>query len=133
MSLGADTPYPWCQLCKRWMDESSSLRLKYDAVDTDQVRNLAADLVASQYEHLLEMDQPVEGKDKGLDISVYGCPGCGTAHVMDVRWYRATPDTEHSEVEQMLESAAGTQVVSRLKVPAEIHTHIARLADRAAA
>jgi len=133
MSLDGELPFPWCHSCRRWMDDASTLRLRYDGTDTEQVRGLAADLVDGIYEPLLSLDEPVKAKARGLSISVFGCPCCDAPRVMDIRWYRSEPDEQHSETERMLESAAGTQVVTQLKVPAVVQQHIQQMENRKAA
>ena len=115
------------------MNDTDSVRLRYDAVDTEEVRALADDLVDGRYDGLMTLCDPVNSKDKGLDVSVYSCPRCGTAPVLDVRWFRPFPDPGRTATEQWLDSAAGVQVVSRLKVSTEVPAHISRIAGRKAA
>lgn len=133
MCRGAATPFPYCHSCRRWMQDAATLRLKYQPESLEQVRQLATELVAEQYESLLQLDEPVEPDAKGLEVSVFACEGCGARHVMDLRWYREKPDADRTETEQLLESAAGIGVVSGLKIPCEVQEHLASLAERRAA
>jgi hypothetical protein len=133
MSKGAATPYPYCQECRRWMQDETTIRLKYDPPSTEDARTLASDLVAGEYKPLLTIDQPLEPKEKGLELSVYGCEGNCGHHVLDAIWHRTTPDPTKDEVERMLESRTGTKLVSGLKIPAEIQTHVVNLAKKKAA
>jgi hypothetical protein len=107
--------------------------LRYEAVDADEVRALANDLVNGDYEPLTTLSDAVKSKDKGLDVKVYSCPKCRKAHALDVRWYRPNPDPDQTATEQLLDSAAGVRVVSRLKVSEEVPAHISQIAGRKAA
>lgn len=133
MCRGAATPFPYCHHCHRWMQDSTTLRLHYQPESLEQVQQLAADVVAERYDALLQLDQPVEPDDRGLEVSVFACDRCRARSVMNLRWYRATPDPNRTATEQLLESAAGIGVVSSLEVPRDVQTHVAELADRRAA
>ncbi len=132
-TLGSESSFPYCQKCNRWMTDAVAARLRYDAVDAEDVRALARDLVEGEYNGLITLSDPVKLKDKGLDVKVFSCPTCKESHALDVRWFRPTPDPDQTPTEQMLDSAAGVQVVSRLKVPEEVPAHISTIASRKAA
>jgi hypothetical protein len=133
MSIGGATPYPYCQECRRWMQDEATLRLHYDPPGTEDARRLAADLVAGQYEPLYALDQPLDDKAKGLNVSVYSCEACNSQHVLEAVWFRPTPDPDKNDTEQLLESGTGRKLVGSLIVPAEVQQHIARLEQAKAA
>lgn len=133
MTLGGDSSFPYCQTCKCWMSDAETARLHYDVVDAKEVRALATDLVAGEYAGLLALSDSVKPREKGLDVKVFSCPKCKVAHVLDVRWFRTAPDPERTATEQLLDSTAGIQVVSHLKVTEEIPAHISTVANRKAA
>ncbi len=133
MTLGGESSFPYCQNCNRWMSDAEAVRLRYDAVDVEEVQALASDLVEGEYEGLITLSDPVKPKDKGLDVKVFSCPKCKEAHVLDVRWFQPSSDPEQTPTEQLLYSAAGVQVVSHLKVSEEVPAHISQVAGPKAA
>ncbi len=133
LCLDGVSPFPWCHSCRCWMHDAATLRLNYQPESVEDVRRLAAELVEEDYDALLQLDEPVKPKAKGLEISVFRCGRCGASHVMNLRWYRATPDPDKSETERLLESAAGIAVVTGLQIPQQVQTHMTRLAERRAA
>lgn len=133
MCMGATIPFPYCRPCRRWMLDNTTLRLACDVSSTDDARKLAQELVDGDYHALMQLNRPLGEKAKGLEVCVYACDRCGHQHVMDVKWYRTHPDPGQTEVERMLESAAGLSVVSKLKIPCEVKTHIEALEQRRAA
>jgi hypothetical protein len=126
-SGGAETPYPYCQQCKCWMNDEAKIRLRYQPSSNEEVQKLAVDLVSSRYDTLFDLNQPVEPKQKGLELSAYSCEKCNERHVLNAIWYRSTPDPEKSEVEQMLESGTGMKLVTGLIIPKEVQSHIASM------
>ncbi len=129
LSGGIAPIYPYCQDCKKWMDNDASIRFQYDPPSTAEAHRLASELVAGNYDTLLDFNHIVKPDQKGLQVNVYRCDACKDHHALDVMWYRPTPDPDKKEIEQMFESGTGTKLVSRLIVPSEIHTHIATLSE----
>jgi hypothetical protein len=124
MTLGSETPYPYCQRCQRWMRDEATRRFHYQPSSTDQASRLAANLVDQQYGALYALNRPVDAKAKGLKLSVYCCEGCHSPGVLDATWYRSEPDPHKDATEQMLESGTGQKLVSALVVPREVYQHV---------
>lgn len=128
-SRNADTPYPYCQNCNRWMNNETQIRLKYDPPSTAEAQNLATGLVTEQYIALYDLQETIGPKEKGLQLSVYSCDKCDANPVLDATWYRPTPDPNKKEVEQMLESGTGTRLFRHLIVTPDVRTYIEHLAE----
>lgn len=131
MSLGSETPYPFCQHCQRWMRDETTRRFYYNPNSTQEVADFAADLIAERYDVLYTLNHPIDDKAKGLELSIYRCEGCNSHAVLNAKWHRMTPDTQKTETEQLLESAAGQQVVTSLIVPIEVFSHFSHFEDQA--
>lgn len=128
-SRGAETPYPYCQNCKRWMSNETQVRLRYDPQSTAEAQDLAASLVSKRYTPLYDLRETISPKEKGLQLSVYSCDKCDVNPVLDAFWFRPRPDPNKMEIEKMLESGTGTRLVRHLIVAPEVRTYIEHLVE----
>ncbi len=120
MSGGADSPFPYCQQCRRWMEDETKLRFRYQPASTAVADRFAQEIVAGHYEVLGELGEIAEPKEKGLEFVLFSCGKNHAYHVLNLTWFRETPDPDKTDVEQMLESRIGVELVKDLIVPGEM-------------
>lgn len=129
MTLGVSCPYPYCQTCRKWMDDEVSVRVQYQPETNASAKNLAAEIVTERYDSLLQLNDVIEQQEKGLAINVYACGGNECPCVMDAIWFRTDPDPDKDEVDRMLESKMGAKIVAGVTVPKSIKSHFEALAS----